>query len=465
VDPSKEDDVTSILKPLAAGLAAAALSLTAFVAGGFALTYPLEYHKLPNGLRVVMSQDKTAPIVAVAVYYRIGFRIEPRNRTGFAHLFEHMMFQGSANLGKMEFARLIEGQGGVLNGSTRFDFTNYYEIVPAHVLETALWAEADRMRGLAITPENLANQQGVVSNEVKGAVLNQPYGGFPWLDLPQAANTNWFNAHNFYGDLKDIGAATLKDVTDFFKTFYAPNNAVLAVSGDFEPAEALALIRKYFGSIPAAVLPPPPDLSEPRQEKEKRIVKVDPLAEKPALAFGYHMPDRGTPEYYAMGLIDQILLQGEDSWLYQKLVQEKGLTSGVGGGINSDLGNMFNYNGPMLWAGSLIHDASASPDSILALLDGEIAKLRAKPIDKAVLDRALIKMRSGFYDTLSGEFGFGRADLLAGFALFDDKPEKINAVEGRFQAVTPDLIYKTAREYLRPENRTVIVLKTKSPAK
>jgi len=306
------------------------LFISALTAGAFALNYPVEYHKLDNGLRVVLSQDKTAPIVTLAVYYKIGFRVEPRNRTGFAHLFEHMMFQGSQNLGKMEFIRLVEGKGGVLNGSTRFDFTNYFEIVPSHVLETMLWAEADRMRGLAITQENLTNQQGVVVNEVKVNVLNQPYGGFPWLDLPQAANVNWYNAHNFYGDLKDLEAATLVDVQNFFKTYYAPNNAVLVIAGDFEAGETLAMVKKYFGNIPSSALPPPPDLAEPRQNQEKRKERVDPLANKPALAFGYHMPERYTPEYFAMGLIDQILLQGQDSRLYQKLVQA---TEGYAGDV------------------------------------------------------------------------------------------------------------------------------------
>src|SRR4051812_7586054 len=199
-------------------------------------TVPVEYHKLENGLRVVLSKDSTAPKAVVAVYYNIGFRIEPRDRTGFAHLFEHMMFQGSENLGKMEFIKLVQSNGGVLNGSTRFNFTNYFEIVPSNALETALWAEADRMKGLAITQDNLTNQQGVVKSEVRVNVLNRPYGGFPWLDMPQYANTNWHNAHNFYGDLKDLDAATLDDVQKSFKSYYAPNNAVLAVVGDIDPA-------------------------------------------------------------------------------------------------------------------------------------------------------------------------------------------------------------------------------------
>src|ERR1700731_5346499 len=243
---------------------------------------PVEYYKLPNGLRVVLSPDHTSPIICVGVYYHIGFRIEPRDRTGFAHLFEHMMFQGSQNLGKMEFVKLVQQNGGILNGSTRFDFTNYFETLPANKLETALWAEADRMGGLAVNEDNLKNQQGVVGNEVKVNVLNSPYGGFPWLDMPQYANTNWYNAHNFYGDLKDIEAANLDDVGLFFKTYYAPNNAALAVVGDFDPEQAKSYIQKYFGAISESKIPPQPDLTEPRQEKEKHATKKDALATKPA---------------------------------------------------------------------------------------------------------------------------------------------------------------------------------------
>src|SRR5215470_9451317 len=242
---------------------------TKTAASAEAFQVPVEYYKLPNGLRVVLSQDHTAPTVCVAVYYRIGFRIEPKDRTGFAHLFEHMMFQGSQNLGKMEFIKLVQQNGGTLNGSTRFDFTNYFEILPSNKLETALWAEADRMNGLAVTEENLKNQQGVVSNEVKVNVINRPYGGFPWLQMPQYANSNWFNAHNFYGDLKDLDAATMPDVQSFFKTFYAPNNAALAIVGDFDSAEAKKFVEKYFAKIAASQLPPPPDISEPKQDKEK----------------------------------------------------------------------------------------------------------------------------------------------------------------------------------------------------
>ena len=424
---------------------------------------PVEYYKLDNGLKVVLSPDQTSPTVVVGVYYNIGFRIEPRDRTGFAHLFEHMMFQGSENLGKMEFIQLVQKNGGVLNGSTRFDFTNYFEILPAHKLETALWAEADRMKGLAITQENLTNQQEVVKNEVKVNVLNQPYGGFPWLDMPQYANENWYNAHNFYGDLEDLDAATLEDVQDFFDTYYSPNNAVVVVVGDFETDEAKGFIQKYFAGIPSAELPAMPDISEPKQTKEKRFVKEDKLANKPALAVAYHMPERGTAEYYAMGLIDQILLQGDDSRLYQELVQDRGLTGSLDGGINY-LGNMFNYNGPMLWMSDLVYDGETPADTVLAAYDKVIETIRTKPVSQETLDLALVKMRSKLYDEVSSSFGFGRADLLASFALFDDDPSKINQLEGEFQNITPEVIQATAREYLRPENRTILIVDPKAPA-
>ena len=429
-----------------------------------AFNVPVEYYKLPNGLKVVLSKDPTAPIVTVAAYYNIGFRIEPKDRTGFAHLFEHMMFQGSQNLGKMEFIRLVQKNGGILNGSTRFDFTNYFEIVPSHKLETVLWAEADRMRGLDITQANLTNQQGVVSNEVKVNVLNQPYGGFPWLDMPQIANQNWYNAHNFYGDLKDIEAATLEDVKAFFKTYYAPNNAALAVVGDFDPAQAKEWIKKYFADIPSAEQPPRPDLTEPPQQEAKRVTRVDSLAQRPALAFAYHMPETNTKEYFAMGVLDQILLQGDDSMLRDALVQKRGMTSEVGGGINM-LGNMFNYNGPMLWVGYLFHDSNVPADSIMAVVDSVINRVSTSPIDQATVNRSLVKFRSSFLDMTTDMFGFGRADLLASFALFYDDPAKINMIEERITEVTPELIQRTAKEYLRPGSQTVLSLVPKGSGK
>ncbi|MFK7885885.1 MAG: M16 family metallopeptidase [Gammaproteobacteria bacterium] len=418
---------------------------------------PVHYRTLDNGLRVVVSEDTSVPTATVAVYYNIGFRIEPRDRTGFAHLFEHLMFQGSENLGKMEFIKLVQGNGGVLNGSTRFDFTNYFQAVPAHKLETILWAEADRMRGLDITQENLENQQGVVKNEVKVNVLNRPYGGFPWLDMPQYANENWYNAHNFYGDLEDLDAATLSDVQSFFDTYYAPNNAALVVVGDVDVDKTFAMIEQYFSTIPAVTQPPAADISEPRQTEAKRFSKTDALAPKPAIALAWHMPERGTPEYFAMGVINEVLMQGSDSLLHQNIVNDKGYTDRVFGGINM-LGNMYNYNGPMTLTAATIHNPDVTADQIIAAIEETLEQLRTTPLTDAQLKRAMVKLRSGFYNAVGGATRFGTADLLASFALFDDNPARINRLEREFDAVTPALIQRTVREYLRPTNRTVLTV-------
>ena len=420
---------------------------------------PVEYHKLANGLKVVLSTDHNGPSATMCLYYGVGSRNEPRNRTGFSHLYEHMMFQGSENLGKNEFAKLVESNGGSLNGSTWLDYTNFVENFPAHTLRTMLWAEADRMRNLAVDQAMLTNQEGVVKSEVRVKVLNQPYGGFPWADIPQYANVNWYNSHNGYGDLADLDAATLDDVRAFHKTYYAPNNAVLVIVGDFEPTDALAMVREYFGNIPSVQQPPAPDLSEPRQEKAKHASKPDEKANRPALAFAYHMPDRGTPEFYAMGVIDQILLQGKDAQLRDALVTRGGLTGSVYGGIN--LGsNMFTYSGPMLWTVYMLHDKEVTEARILAASDSVIESLRTSPVRKAVLERARIKLRSSFYEMVNS--GFGRANLLGSFALFDDDPGLINNIESEFRKVTPETVRKTAAEYLRPTNRTVLTIEPKA---
>jgi zinc protease len=417
-----------------------------------------DYYTLPNGLKVVLSRDTTAPTVGIGVYYHVGFRSEPKGRTGFSHLFEHLMFQGSSNLGKLQFIKLIESNGGFLNGSTRFDFTNYYEVVPSNTLETILWAEADRMKGLAIDASNIKNQQDVVKNEVRVNVTNQPYGAFPWIDLPMAANTNWHNAHNFYGDMKDLDAATQANARDFEKAFYAPNNAVLAVVGDFEPAQAKAWVEKYFAVIPKVEQPAREDISEPPQTKERRASRVDSLANRPAIAIAYHVPERWTPDWYAMGLIDQILGQGRDSKLYDALVQRAGLTSDVAAGVNWGLGNMFDYEGPMLWIVSVFHDRAKPSEALLSVMDAEIDSLSTVPVDSATLARAKTKMRSALYGYVEENAGLGKLNLLASFALFDNDPNKINGLDDGFAAITAAQIQKTAQTYLRKENRTVYTI-------
>jgi predicted Zn-dependent peptidase len=417
-----------------------------------------QYYTLANGLKVVLSRDPLVPTATVGVYYGIGFRIEPRNRTGFAHLFEHLMFQGSKHAPKGEFDKIIAGNGGVNNGSTRFDFTNYYEVVPSNALESVLWVEGDRMHGLDLTPDALKNQQGVVSNEVKVNVLNQPYGGWPWLDLPQLANVNWYNAHNFYGDLTEIEAATLGDAQQFFLRYYRPNNAVLVVAGDIDYDATKAMIERYFGDIPKGPPIKLPSLAEPRQTKAKFKIKPDPLAPKPAYSVAWHMPPRDTPQWYAMGLLDQIVGQGQDSRLYNKLVRQTGIASGVQSGINIGLGNMYNYRGPMLWTIGFIHDPSKSRAEVEKAVDSVIENIRTKPVSADELERARTKIRSNLYNLADPSTRFGLIDLLAVGAMWENDPQWVNRLESGFEKVTPALILATAKEYLRPTNRSVLLI-------
>ena len=282
--------------------------------------------------------------------------------------------------------------------------------------------------------------------------------------MPQVANQNWFNAHNFYGDLADIDAATLEEAQSFFDTYYAPNNAVLVVAGDFDPAAARAWITQYFAPIPARAQPPRPDLTEPERTVEKRDSYVDRLAPRPALALAWQVPPRNTPEHYAFSLLDTILLQGEDSRLWQKLVQERGYASAVGGGTNL-LGNEFTYDGPMLWMLYLIHDPAATPDAIIADVDAEIARLQAEPrrprsstarSRSCALRSTTLRVRAR---------ASACSILLACFALFDDDPARINRLEADFRAVPPELIRDVARKYLTPSRRTVqIVMPGRAPA-
>ncbi|MEX2375282.1 MAG: insulinase family protein, partial [Dehalococcoidia bacterium] len=270
---------------------------------------------------------------------------------------------------------------------------------------------------------------------------------------------NWHNNHNGYGDMEDLDAATLDDVQAFFDAYYSPANAALVVVGDFDPAEALSLAERYFQDIPAATPPPSPDVTEPRQEAEQRWSYTDALATQPALAISYHVPPRGTPEYYAMGLLNHLLAQGEDSLLHTELVLKRGYAGDVDGGINF-LGNMHNAQTPLLWTVSLVHDNEVSADAILEAVDSVIEPVRKSPITPEMLSRLFSKERSQRLRSLAeGTYPrFGIADLLASFELIDGDAAAINQLDSRFRAVTPEVLLATAQEYLRPTNRNVLVL-------
>jgi zinc protease len=415
---------------------------------------PVVYYRLPNGLKVVISESHVAPVVTVAVYYGVGFRIEPKGQTGFAHLFEHMMFQGSANVKKTEHGKLVEANGGNFNGSTNFDFTNYYETLPAERVETALWLESDRMRSLDVSEENLKNQQNVVSEEVRSNVLNQPYALFEWLELWPAANENWYSAHNFYGDLHDLEAAKVDDVRKFFKTYYAPNNAALVVAGDVDPDAVRKLIEKYFTSIPLQSVPERPDVNEGRQTKEKRVRQTDKLANLPALALAYHVPPQDSPDYAPLALLD-LVLQGDDGSRFQeRLVKEKEISLDWAGGINYGFGDEFDYDGPMLLTSRTTYKTGHTADEILKEVDAITADVREHGITKKELADAKVRFRANWYDQL--ETTMGRANHLATFALFRDDPSLINKVAAVYEAVTLEQVQEAAKKYLIAENRTSV---------
>jgi predicted Zn-dependent peptidase len=434
-------------------LLALAVTLSTSTLKAKPLNVPVVYYKLPNGLKVVISEDHNAPVVAVAVYYNVGFRVEPKGRTGFAHLFEHMMFQGSANVKKFDHVKFVEANGGNTNGHTDFDYTNYYETLPSNRVEMGLWLEADRMRSLDISEENLKNQQNVVSEEVRVNVLNQPYQFFEWIELWKNAFTNWNNSHNGYGELDEINAATIEDVRNFFKTYYAPNNAVLTIVGDVDPAEVKKMVEKHFASIPSQSAPPKPDLTEPAQMKEKRVSQPDKLANLPALATGYHVPAQNSPDFPAMALLVQIL-QGDDSsrW-YQRLIKEKELTLDLTGGLNY-FGNEFDYTGPMIMTTRTTYKPGHTADEVLKEMDAVTAEVVAKGVTEKELADAKVRYLSNFYSQL--ESSFVKAHFLSVLAVFRDDPNQINSLLTPFENVTAAQVKAAAAKYLVASNRTVI---------
>ena len=421
------------------------------------LQIPIHSDTLKNGLRVVIAPDATAPVVTVGVYYKIGFRLEPQGRSGFAHLFEHMMFQGSENAPKMQHIKLINSSGGVLNGSTMYDVTNYYEAVPSNALERVLWLEADRMRALKVDEDNLINQRDVVKEEVRVNVMNQPYGGFPWLDMPPVAFRNWANAHNFYGDFADLDAASLGDVQKFFRTYYVPNNAVLLLLGDVNPQEGLALAEKYFGPIPTGAAPPFADPTEPAQTEERRGQVEEKFGTLPAMAIGYVLPQRRTAEWHAMVLLDQALHGGRAGRIHRELVLEKQIAVEADGGVD----DVFGYNGPSQMTTRILHKPEYSAEQTLAAFDAVLREVQEKGISQEELDQLKVKWRSDYYSTLEGGRGgymprYGLMHLLACFTLFDNDPQLVNTILDGFLSVGREEIQAVAKKYLRPENRAIV---------
>lgn len=415
---------------------------------------PIETKTLDNGLTVVVSEDRSSPTVGVSVVYHVGMRLEPENRTGFAHLFEHLMFQGTPVAPKGTFDRVIQGGGGRLNGSTRPDYTNYIETAPVSALRPILWLEADRMKTLDFSAQNLKNQQDVVKEEIRVNVQNQPYGLFFVFDINRLAFSKWANAHDGYGSFKDLEGATLEDVEAFHRDYYGPNNAVIGIAGDISANEAFAMVEEYFGDIASRPTPARPDVSEPLNTVGKREAQADALAQVPALAVGWKMPARGHADHAPMAVLAQLLAGGDASRLYQGLVKGREQLLNIDGGLGWPLGHAWDYDGPTLMTLFALYKPNIEPDAVLGAIDEEVARVVAEGVPAGTLTAAKTKLLADYVNGL--EPFISRADELAKAQLLWGDAETLNQVPEWVQAVTVADVQRVARTYLTDANRTAI---------
>jgi predicted Zn-dependent peptidase len=409
---------------------------------------------LANGLRVQLVEDHGAPVIAVNVAYDVGSRNERPGRTGFAHLFEHMMFKGSRNVGDGEHFYQVFSNGGTMNGTTSSDLTLYFETLPANQLELALFLEADRMRSLVITQEKLDNQRHAVQEERRLRVDNQPYGRAD-EHFDELFYTNFAYQHSTIGSMTDLDAASVEDVAQFFKTYYAPNNAVLSVVGDFKPNEAMALIRRYFEDIPRQTEPPAVDLSEPPQKAERRETMTDALARATQVQIAYKTPVGNDPDHYALRVLSSVLQQGDSSRLYQTLNKEKELVVSIGGFVDERIGPGGLYIGATVRPGKKAADVEAA-------IYAEIEQLQQQPIAEWELEKAKNTTRFGYLQSIRS--AQSRATMLGSFTVKFDDPNLINTRVAGFDAVTRADVQRVAKKYLQKNNRTVIVTNPAPPA-
>jgi len=414
----------------------------------------VEQFTLGNGLRVILSEDHAVPVVSVAVYYDVGSRNEREGRTGFAHLFEHMMFQGSENVPKAGHFQYIFNNGGTMNGTTSTERTNYFETLPANQLPLALWLESDRMRSLKVTQENLDNQREAVKEEKRLHYDNRPYSNAS-LRLNELIFRNPANAHSTIGSMEDLDAATIDDIQEFFRVYYAPNNAVLAIVGDFDPAEARALVEKYFANIPAQPRPLPPDVSEPPEVNAGHEVYRDPFAQLPALMMGWKTPPRRSEDFYALSLASDLLLDGDSSRLYQRLVKEDESVVGVQGSVGERRGPSSLYVFAFPKPG---HDAA----EIRATVEQEFRRLA----EEGPTDEEMEKLQNTLLnDAVRGrQSTLYRAQRLAEFALYDGDPNLFNTELERYLSVKPEEIRRVVGRHLLTDNYAVIEVVPAPPA-
>jgi zinc protease len=421
---------------------------------GSNLSGMIERVRLDNGLRVVVAPDRSSPVVAVSVLYDVGFRSEPEGRSGFAHLFEHMMFQGSTRVPKGEFDRLILGNGGVVNGMTMPDYTMYFEVVPSVALDMTLFLEADRMRSLLLDRENLDNQRAVVQEEIRLNVLNRPYGTFPWISLPALMFDTYPNAHDGYGSFEDLDAAHLDDVRRFFRRFYTPGNAVLTVCGDIDPDAALGLVEGHFAAIPGGRTPRRPSFAEPVDETPRRRDATDAFAPAPALALGFRVPDplESFEEVLALDVFAAVLTDGVASRLEQRLVHTEGLVTSVDAwvGLMPGWGGALEMRDPSRLQISAFYPRLADGDRIVSAITEEIAgavdSLGREEVDLAVT-RMVAAHRRAMDNVLDRAMAVGVAELI------HDDPELVERVPAMYRRLTPGAVAEAARAWLRPERQ------------
>ncbi len=364
------------------------------------------------------------------------------------------MFEGTPDAPKGTLTRVVEGGGGVLNGSTRYDYTNYIASAPTSALDAILWLEADRMKHLEFSDKNLQNQRDVVKEEIRVNVKNRPYGLFFWTDVAARAFDKWENAHDGYGSFEDLDAASLKDVEAFYESYYGPNNAVIAIVGDLAPAEAFAKVEKYLGALSSRPVPPMADVSEGLNTAERTLDQTDPLARVPALAVGYKMPARGSRDHAPAAVLGDLLVNGEASRLYQGLVKGKEMLIQVEGGMNWPLGNAWNFSGPTLLTVFGLYKPTTSAKAVVDAIQEEVQKIARQGVPAADLGRAKTKMRSDFYAGL--ELPIYRADSLAQAQLLSGSAASLNEIPAKLEAVTSADLQRVASTYLTAANRTVV---------
>ena len=409
--------------------------------------------KLANGLRVIIAEDHTAPVYGIAVSYDVGGRNERPGRTGFAHLFEHMMFQGSENVGKGEHFILIENNGGGMNGTTNEDRTNYFEILPKNQLELALFLEADRMRALNVNDANLNNQRKAVQEERRLGIDNQPYGK-SFLEIDNLAYDNFSYKHSVIGEMRDLDNASLADVKDFFRIYYAPNNAVLSLVGDLDTQKTLELVNKYFGAIPSQPTPAQPDLAEPEHYGERRETITDNLARLPLVLIAYHIPAGNTPDNFAVQMLASILGTGRSSRMYQHLVKEKQLATQISFQTDSRIG-------PSLLYIQAIPRPGVKPEDMEKAIYEEIEAVKKDGVTPAELEKARTLARRA--QIQSRQSSLTTARRLSDYAVYFNDPSLINTMYDKLAAVTADQIKAAANKYLVPTERAVVI--TLPPAK